>query len=89
MRPKTYKTSQKLINLQQPKNLTSKTRRQQDVFDRQEFRGLLHADFKDAVKGAFGKVTKKMTLNLNDKPLESLTDYNEGVKPSLRSNSTR
>jgi len=74
VRPKTYKTSQKLINLQQPKNLTSKTRRQQDVFDRQEFRGLLHADFKDAVKGAFGKVTKKMTLNLNDKPLESLTD---------------
>ena len=53
VRPRYYTSSQRTLNLQQPKH--TKSTKAQNVFDRADFRGLLHADFKATIKGAFAK----------------------------------
>ena len=53
VRPRYYNSSQRTLNLQQPKQ--NKSTKTQNVFDRADFRGLLHADFKATIKGAFVK----------------------------------
>ena len=52
VQPKHYMTSQRLLNLQKPK---SRERRPQNIYERADFRGLLHADYRDTIKTAFSK----------------------------------
>ena len=53
VRPKHYQTSQRLLNLQKPKSTARQ--RYKDVYDMQDFRGLLYADHKQTIQGAFSK----------------------------------
>ena len=53
VRPKHYQTSQRLLNLQKPKS--QMRHKPKDIYDMADFRGLLHADYKDTIKGAFMK----------------------------------
>jgi len=64
VQPKNYKTSQRLLDLQKPKSVGLKTRRTLNIYDRSDFRGLLHADFSDTIKVAYSKrITTTTTSN--------------------------
>lgn len=53
VRPRHYQASQRLLNLQKPKSCMRD--RPKNIFDASDFRGLLHADYKETIKSAFSK----------------------------------
>lgn len=59
-RPMSYKTSQRLLNLQKPKSVGLKTRRKPNVYDRSDFRGLLYADYRETIDSVFTKKDKTL-----------------------------
>ena len=66
VRPKHYQASQRLLNLQKPKSCVRS--RPKNVYDMQDFRGLLHADYKDTIKCAYSKEYQSLSsTSRNDK----------------------
>ena len=55
-RPKTYKTTARLRELQKPKSVGLKPRMSRpasNIYDKPDFRGLLHADFYGTITSAY------------------------------------
>ena len=55
-RPRSYKTTARLRDLQKPKSVVLKPRLSQpstNVYDKPDFRGLLHADFYGSISSAY------------------------------------
>ena len=65
VRPKHYQTSQRLLNLQKPKSTARQ--RYKDVYDMQDFRGLLYADYKQTIQGAFSKTKNAQSVDIKKK----------------------
>jgi len=56
------------MKLQKPKNYNRKPK---DIYDRSDFRGLLHADYNETIQGAFF-TNKSPKLTLEDKQATSI-----------------